>query len=112
MEWYDAYIDCLQELNILLDDRNRELKGDDFIQISIDNGKKVITEHFGPQYHSYNLIFSSQYMLLVPRSFENVNGISGNAMAFLKTIYLRSPNEFNLFKRVHDDYLKKITFSL
>lgn len=58
----------------------------------------------------YNLLFTRRWMMLVPRSFETVEGISVNALGFVGSLFVRNQAEMETVRRLGPmELLKSVT---
>lgn len=60
---------------------------------------------------SYNLLFTSKWMLVVPRRHENCEGISGNSLVFLRSFFIGNESIKEKFLNIGvDNMLSHLTF--
>ncbi|KAL0477821.1 sulfate adenylyltransferase [Acrasis kona] len=122
---YETYKGMLQKLD-LWDDKQLTNSTSEPIHIVCEVNQQQhedklskglpVEEYFmdaSPHIHpSYNILFTHDWILIIPRSNENFNGISSNSMGFLFGLFVKTSQEKEQIKEMGClNFLKKLTFN-
>ncbi|KAL9647156.1 hypothetical protein ABK040_004872 [Willaertia magna] len=109
---YNIYIEMLKELDIY-DERKLEMQENEpTLNVECLEGEMYSISLCAKRFPSYNVLFSNQWLLIVPRRNENYKGISCNSLAFLHGFFCKDDQIYqNLINEIQiPKLLEYVTF--